>query len=83
MGMSILYLAFPLPFGVAYFRALFELVAYRESIIATCEYLGKKAVLDPCYKANIISQFTGSSYGWMWPYPKFLNKWYEDIVNSL
>ena len=83
LGMSILYLAFPLPFGVAYFRAFFELEAYRESIVATYEYCGMEAVTNPSYKAHILSQFTGASYGWMWPYPKFLNKWYEEVINNL
>jgi len=83
LGMSILYLAFPLPLGVAYFRAIFELEAYRESIIATHEFFGKEAVTDPSYRKHILAQFTGPSYGWMWPYPKFLNKWYDNILENL
>lgn len=76
-GMTILYLLFPLPMGLAYFRARFEMEAYAESVRAAAEVWGAAHVRDPDYKEYLLSQFTSPSYGWMWPFRTQLERWYQ------
>jgi len=76
-GMTLLYLLFPLPMGLAYFRARFEMEAYAESIRAAAQVWGMQHVRDDTYKRYILRQFTSASYGWMWPFRKSLERWYE------
>lgn len=81
-GMTLLYLLAPLPMGVAYFRARFEMEAYAESIRAGAEVWGDDYVLGEEYKKYLLSQFTGASYGWMWPFPKKLERWYQRSLKA-
>ena len=83
LGMALLYLLVPLPMGLSYFRALFEKEAYAESIRATAEINGPGAAHSDSMRRHIIQQFTGASYGWMWPFPKDLHQWYDDVLASL
>jgi hypothetical protein len=76
-GMTLLYLLVPLPMGIAYFRARFEMEAYAESIRAGAEVWGDDYVLGDEYKKYLLSQFTGASYGWMWPFPAKIERWYQ------
>ena len=76
-GMALLYIFLPLPAGLAYFRARFELEAYAESIRASAEFYGADYVRDPFYRNDILEQFTGPSYGWMWPFRSYLERWYD------
>jgi hypothetical protein len=77
VGMSLLYLLVPLPMGLAYFRALFEREAYAESIRAAAEMYGLEHVREPDYRSYLLRQFTGPSYGWMWPFPRSFERWYR------
>ncbi len=79
-GMTLLYLLVPLPMGIAYFRARFEMEAYAESIRAATEVWGPEYVQAPDYRDYLFRQFTGASYGWMWPYRKRLERWYEQAL---
>lgn len=72
---SFLYLMVFFPVFLAYFRAKFEKEAYAETIRAYHDY---GYSLDDNTKKQIVSYFTGPSYGWMWPFPKSLNAWYEE-----
>lgn len=66
LGMSLLYLLIPLPFGFAAGRAWLEWEAYRESVIATWQVAGKEAARSQAFRADIVRRFTGPDYGWMW-----------------
>jgi len=79
-GMTLLYLLVPFPMGIAYFRARFEMEAYAESIRAAAEVWGAEYVQDDYYKDYLLSQFTGASYGWMWPYRGKLERWYQHAL---
>lgn len=79
---SFLYLMFPLPGGLAYFRKKFEQEAYEESMRALYEYLGEKA-FTPSNKEFILSQFTSANYFWMWPFRKSLEIWYDGVVSKI
>jgi hypothetical protein len=83
LGMVLLYGLLPLPMGVAYFRARFEQEAYAESIRATAELFGMDRVRDEGYRNDILGQFTGPAYGWMWPFRRSLERWYDSVVATL
>ena len=79
---SFLYLFFPLPLGLAYFRAKFEKEAYEESMRSDAETYGL-TVFNEKYKAFITSQFTSSMYGWMWPFKSGIDAWYDAAVKRV
>jgi hypothetical protein len=83
LGMTLLYLLAPLPFGLAWCRAHFEKEGYEETIRATAELCGLAAVEDPAFRAYVIRQFTGGAYGWMWPFPRAMERWYDDILSDV
>ncbi len=79
-GMALLYVLLPLPMGLAWFRAYFEKEAYAESIRAAAEVWGPAYPRRPAYRAYVIGQFLGPSYGWMWPFRAQLERWYDRIL---
>ncbi|HEX5061577.1 MAG TPA: hypothetical protein VFV99_19550 [Kofleriaceae bacterium] len=81
--MAIVYVLLPLPMGLAYGRARLEQEAYAESIRAAAEVWGNDAVRSPEYRNYVIEQFTGASYGWMWPFRRSLERWYDQILATL
>ncbi len=82
-GMAFLYLLIPLPLGLAWFRARLEQEAYAESIRCAFACRGLAYVKAGPFRDHIIDQFTGPSYGWMWPFRKSLNRWYDSVVDAL
>jgi hypothetical protein len=80
---SFLYLLFPLPVGLAYFRKKFEQEAYEESIRAIYQYHGEKAASSLQVKEFIISQFTTANYFWMWPFKKSVEEWYDATIKKI
>ena len=34
----------------------------------------------PELRAHILLQFTGPAYGWMWPFPKAVNRWFDEAL---
>jgi hypothetical protein len=82
-GMAVLYLLVPLPMGLAWFRAHFEKEAYAESIRAAAEVWGPAYPRRPEYRRYVIEQFTGAAYGWMWPFRRGLERWYDRVLASL
>jgi hypothetical protein len=81
--MAVLYVLLPLPMGLAYFRARFEKEAYAETIRAAAEVWGPDRPRSDGYREYVIGQFTGASYGWMWPFRRSLSRWYDEILASL
>ena len=82
-GMAVLYVLLPLPMGLAWFRAYFEKAAYAESIRAAAEVWGPGYPRSTEYRRQVIEQFTGPSYGWMWPFRGALERWYDDVLAGL
>jgi len=82
-GMAVLYLLVPLPMGLAWFRAHFEKQAYAESIRAAAEVWGPDYPRRPEFRRRVIEQFTGAAYGWMWPFRRGLERWYDQVLASL
>jgi hypothetical protein len=81
--MAVLYVLLPLPLGLAYFRARFEQEAYAESIRAAAEVWGSRVPRSAEYRSHVIAQFTGPSYGWMWPFRGAVERWYDQVLASL
>jgi hypothetical protein len=82
-GMAVLYLLVPLPMGLAWCRARFEQAAYAESIRAAAEVWGPAYPRRAEYRRSVIEQFTGAAYGWMWPFRRGLERWYDRVLASL
>ncbi len=82
-GMALLYIFLPLPIGLAWFRAHFEKQAYEESIRAAAEVWGPHHPRRDDYRRHVIDQFTGASYGWMWPFRAGLERWYDRVLASV
>lgn len=83
VGMACVYLLPFFPLGLAYGRARLEWEAYTETLRATHELLGAEAAQDPRLRDHIITRFCCADYGWMWPFRKQLNRWYDQVLNSL
>lgn len=78
---AFLYLLVFLPLGLAYGRAKFEQAAYAESLQAYSDY-GIDYKSD-ARRAWYIQQFTSSAYGYMWPFPKTISKWFDEAVTQV
>lgn len=76
--MAFLYLIPFFPLGLAYGRARIEWEAYEETLRATAEIYGIEALDGPGFKHLLVARFTGPDYGYMWPFPKQVSRWYEE-----
>lgn len=83
LGMALLYLLPLFPLGLAYGRARLEWEAYRETLRATLEHKGRDAVRDVALRERIVSRFTGPAYGWMWPFRRDVERWYDSFLAEL
>ncbi|MCU0692645.1 MAG: hypothetical protein MUF54_14690 [Polyangiaceae bacterium] len=81
--MAFLYLVPFFPLGLAYGRARIEWEAYAETIRATAELYGLSAARAPALRDHVVRQFTSGAYGWMWPFPKTIESWYEGVIREL
>jgi hypothetical protein len=82
-GMAFLYLFGPLPAGLCWFRAHFEKQGYAETIRAAAEVHGVAYVKDPRFREYVVTQFVSGAYGWMWPFRRSIERWYDDVVARL
>lgn len=83
IGMSVLYLLPILPLGLAWGRARLEWQGYRETLRATAEVYGQAAAFDVQLRAHIVSQFTSGAYGWMWPFPRQIERWIDTALEEI
>jgi hypothetical protein len=81
--MAFLYLLVPLPMGLAYFRARLEWEAYTETIRAAAEVWGADHPRRQDFRRHIVDQFVGPSYGWMWPFRRSVERWYDRALDSV
>lgn len=79
--MTFLYLLPFFPLGLAYGRARIEWEAYTETLRATAEYRGLEAA--HALRPYIVSQFTSGAYGWMWPFPRTLDRWFDEAMHQI
>lgn len=83
LGLALVYLLPWFPIGLAYGRARLEWEAYAETLRATAELLGPGAARDARLRAHIVARFCGPDYGWMWPFPKHVGRWYDEVLETL
>jgi hypothetical protein len=81
--MAFIYLIPFLPLGLAYGRARLEWEAYRETLRATAELLGLERARSEALRAGIVARFTGGDYGWMWPFRRQVEGWYDRALEEL
>ena len=79
--MAVAYLLLPLPLGLAWCRMRFERAAYEETLRAW-HALGGRAACERL-RPHVIRQFTSGAYGWMWPFPRAVGRWFDRFVASL
>jgi len=82
-GMAFLYLVPFFPMGLAWGRAKIEWEAYEETLRATAYVYGFDALLRSGLKERLVARFTGPDYGFMWPFPNQVAKWYERAIDRL
>jgi hypothetical protein len=76
--MSFVYLVPFFPLFLAYGRARLEWEAYVETIRATAEVYGVEAAER--LRPQILRRFTGPEYGWMWPFSRSVNAWFDEAI---
>lgn len=83
-GMALLYLLLPLPAGLSYFRMRLERAAYEETLWALAQARGVAAVrADRALRAHIVAMFVGPAYGFMWPFRRSVERWYDRQLERL
>lgn len=82
-GMTAIYLLGGLPFGLAWGRARIEWEAYEETLRALREVHGDAVLDEATIRSYIVGQFTGPAYGWMWPFPRVVNRWIDEAARRL
>lgn len=80
---ALTYLFLPLPAVLALGRMRLERAGYEETLRAYADYYGVRVLRENHIRVRIVEQFTGSSYFWMWPFQKSVNRWYDDFVSKL
>ena len=81
VAMALWYLLPILPLGLAWGRARVEWEAYVETMRATAEVYGVDAVEG--LRAEIVRRFVGPDYGWMWPFPRAVNGWFDAALAEI
>lgn len=80
---ALLYLLPIFPLGLAWFRARFEWEAYRETLRATADLRGLAALEDPLLRREIVRRFVSGDYGWMWPFSRTIERWYDQAIADI
>jgi hypothetical protein len=78
LPMAFFYLVPFFPLFLAYGRARIEWEAYVETLRATAEISGVAAA--EALRSSIKERFTGPDYGWMWPFPNAIDRWFDEAI---
>jgi hypothetical protein len=78
--MAFVYLVPILPLGLAWGRARIEWEAYAETVRATAELHGAEAAAR--LRPEIVRRFTSADYGWMWPFPGVVGRWFDEALKE-
>ena len=79
--MAFVYLVPFFPLFLAYGRARLEWEAYTETLRATAEVYGAPAA--EALRERIVSRFVGGDYGWMWPFPSHVHRWFDEAMAEI
>jgi len=50
---------------------------------ATAELLGLEAARSASLRSHIVQRFIGPDYGWMWPFERTVQAWYDRALENL
>jgi hypothetical protein len=81
LAMTFVYLVPFFPLFLAYGRARIEWEAYAETLRATAEVYGLEAAER--LRGPIVTRFVGGEYGWMWPFPTTIDRWFCEAMAKL
>jgi hypothetical protein len=81
IGMTFVYLVPIFPLFLAYGRARLEWEAYTETLRATAEVYGVDAAER--LRSRIVERFVGGDYGWMWPFPSAVHRWFDEAMGEI
>ena len=81
LAMAFAYLIPIFPIGLAWGRARIEWEAYVETIVATAELYGLDAARR--LEGEIVRRYVGPDYGWMWPFPGTIRRWFRAVLRDL
>jgi hypothetical protein len=81
VAMSFVYLVPFFPLFLAYGRARIEWEAYIETLRATAEVYGVPAA--EAQRPHIKQRFVGPEYGWMWPFPRAIDRWFDEAMADI
>ncbi len=79
--MAFVYLVPFFPLLLAYGRARIEWEAYQETLRATAELRGVEAAR--ALRGVIVGRFTGPDYGWMWPFRRTVERWFDETIADI
>ena len=79
--MAFVYLVPLFPVGLAWGRARIEWEAYTETVRATAELAGMDAAR--ALEGEIVARYTGPDYGWMWPFPATVRRWFREALEQV
>jgi len=79
--MAFVYLVPFFPLFLAYGRARIEWEAYVETLRATAEVYGPDAAEE--LRGRIKQRFVGPEYGWMWPFPRAIDRWFDEAMRDV
>jgi hypothetical protein len=81
IAMALYYLVPFFPLFLAWGRARIEWEAYVETIRATAEVYGLDAARS--LETEIVHRYVGPDYGWMWPFPRTVRRWFGGVIAEL
>jgi hypothetical protein len=81
VAMAFVYLVPFFPLFLAWGRARIEWEAYAETLRATCELHGLDAAR--ALEDEMVRRYVGPDYGWMWPFPGTVRRWFREIMADL
>jgi hypothetical protein len=81
LAMAFVYLVPFFPLFLAWGRARLEWEAYVETIRATAEVRGLDAAR--ALREEIVRRYVGPDYGWMWPFPRSIRRWFGEVIAEL
>ena len=79
--MTFVYLFPFFPLFLAYGRARIEWEAYTETLRATAEVYDLQAAER--LRDTIVRRFVGGDYGWMWPFPRTIHRWFDEAIAQI